>query len=81
MAPLEEARGYAERLVGRDAFAAAYQDPWITHQLQMDVAIYDVAYRSGRGSMPQLIIGTNVYLGILAPEELGRAIREQLLKQ
>jgi protein-disulfide isomerase len=79
--PLDEARGFAEQLVGKDAFTAAFRDPWVNQQLQMDVAIYDVAYRSGRGSMPQLLIGTNIYLGILAPEELGRAIREQFRGQ
>ena len=76
--PLEEAKNFARQLVGTNAFEIAWADPWVDRQVQMDVAIYEVAYRAGRGSMPQLLIGTNVYQGTMQPEDLGRAIREQL---
>ncbi|HXG49018.1 MAG TPA: vitamin K epoxide reductase family protein [Methylomirabilota bacterium] len=76
--PVETARNYARGLVGTNAFDQALADPWVEARLKEDVAIYEAAYRAGRGNMPQLIIGTNLYLGTLSMDELGRALSELL---
>jgi hypothetical protein len=60
----------AEQLVGAEALARAQQDPWIEAQLRFNVAVYEVAYRAGRGDMPQMIVGTNVVLGTFPKYEL-----------
>jgi hypothetical protein len=72
--PLEEVRAYASQLVGSNELVRALADPWVERQLQVSVGIYDVAYRNRRGSMPQLMIGTNLYLGVMSTEELGHRI-------
>jgi hypothetical protein len=79
--PLESVRAYAEQLVGSNALQNALLDPWIDQQIKTDVAIYEVAYRSGRGRMPQLIVGTNVFMGTLNMDELGRMVAFQLWGQ
>ncbi len=64
--PLTQAVAFAEQLVGSNNFARALQDPWVEQQLQRDLAIYATNNATlGRGDMPQLIIGTNVYFGTM----------------
>ena len=68
--PLAQAVTRAEQLVGTEALARAAKNPWIEAQIQFDVAVYDLAYRARQGSMPQLIIGTNVAVGTFPRNEL-----------
>jgi uncharacterized membrane protein len=79
--PIESVRAYAENLVGSNALAHALQDPWVNEQLKANIAIYEIAYRAGRGRMPQLIIGTNVYTGSMSMEDLGRYVALELWAQ
>src|SRR6185295_9990318 len=50
---INEAREHARQLVGSEAFDRVTFDPWINTQLKLNIAIYELAYRSGQGSMPQ----------------------------
>jgi len=60
---LAEARQYASQISGFIGFEAALKDPWIDQQIQRDVSIYETNYLRGLGSMPQLLIGTNLTSG------------------
>jgi uncharacterized membrane protein/thiol-disulfide isomerase/thioredoxin len=76
--PLDEARAYAIRLLGDEALKRAATDPWIELQLKLNIALYELAYRSGQGSMPQMIIGSKVAVGTYPKEELLKLLGEQL---
>lgn len=69
---LAEAIQHASKLVGPTGLEKAMQDPWVEQQLRLNVGMYELAYRSGRGSMPQLVIGSNIAVGTFkAPELIG----------
>ena len=68
----------AVSLVGNNALAAAVRDPWVERLLQFDIAIYEVAYRSGHGSMPQLIVGATVSEGTRSREEVLKMLADNL---
>lgn len=69
---ITEARERAALLLGPAVLEKTLQDPWVAQQLQMNVAIYELAYRAGRGQMPQLMVGSNVAVGTFrGPELLG----------
>jgi hypothetical protein len=76
--PLPEAQARAVQLVGAEAFATAAKDPWIEQQLKQSVAIYEVAYRAGQGSMPQLNLGSKVAVGTFLLEDLYRLLEDSL---
>jgi len=76
--PLSEARLFAVQLVGSAAFDKASQDPWVEQQLRQGVSLYEIAYRARQGSMPQLILGTNVAVGTFTPEQLFKLIEDNL---
>jgi hypothetical protein len=73
---LESARGEAVRLVGSNALAKARLDPRIDRQLAWSTSLYHTNYlRYGRGSLPQLILGTNLVFGALRnSQELQRLL-------
>ena len=75
---LAEAQQHAAQLVGAPAFARATQEPWAEQQLKINVAIYETAYRSGQGSMPQLIVGQNVALGTYLKPDLIKLLVDNL---
>lgn len=68
--PLAEARQHAIDLVGSAKFANAAGDPWVQNQLALDVAVYQMAYNSEKGQMPQLILGSNLAMGTYPLAEL-----------
>jgi uncharacterized membrane protein len=70
--PPREARAFAEQLVGTNALARAWDDPWVTNAITLGVRLYATNYYGlGRGNMPQLILGTNIVTGNLrGPEDL-----------
>jgi uncharacterized membrane protein len=68
--PVPESRAYALRLVGPEAFAAASRDAWVEEQIKFSTSVYELAYRAGRGNMPQLIVSSNVALGTFPRNEL-----------
>jgi uncharacterized membrane protein len=74
--PLAEARARAVQLIGAEAFETAVKDPWIEQQLKQSVAIYEVAYRQGQGSMPQLNLGSRVAVGTFVQEDLYRLFED-----
>lgn len=76
--PLADAEARAAQLVGDPAIRQAMLDPWANTQLQTDIAIYEVAYRAGRGQMPQLIAGPNVALGSYTQPELIKLLVDSL---
>jgi hypothetical protein len=61
--PIAETRRHAAQLVGVGALEKALADPWVEEQLKTGVGIYEMAYRAGQGSMPQLILGQSVAVG------------------
>ena len=65
-------------MVGATKLAEATKDGWVLNQLKTDVAIYEVAYRSGRGQMPQLVVGQSVALGTYAKPELLQLLSDNL---
>jgi uncharacterized membrane protein/protein-disulfide isomerase len=76
--PLVEARQHAAQLVGAEALDRAMQEPWIEQQLKINVALYEMAYRAGQGSMPQLIVGPSVALGTYLKPDLIKMLAENL---
>ena len=76
--PLPEAQAKAAELVGLMKLDAAMAEGWTETQLKLNVAIYEVAYRAGRGQMPQLIVGSNVALGTYAKPELLQLLSDNL---
>ena len=61
---LDEARRYAENLVGKEAFAAAINDPRVAEQLRTDVNIYSASsQKAKRGAMPQLLFARGGSIG------------------
>jgi hypothetical protein len=77
---LTEAEAYARRLVGTNAFDKAAHDPWIAQQLTRSISIYATNYLHVRnGSMPQLMINTNLTTGSLdTRDDLFRLLEKQL---
>ena len=72
-----EAMMFAEQLVGADALKRALADPWVEAQLRQGVAIYEISYRAGQGSMPQSIIGNRIAVGLMRKEDLDRILGEE----
>jgi uncharacterized membrane protein len=68
--PFADAVQRATETVGAAALEKAARDPWVEEQLKLDVAMYELAYRAGQGSMPQLILGTNVAVGSYLRDDL-----------
>jgi uncharacterized membrane protein len=63
---IQQAVGYAEQLVGTEALTKAAQDPWVEEQMRRSISIYATNYFHIRnGSMPQLMINTNLITGTL----------------
>jgi uncharacterized membrane protein len=66
----ETVRHHAEQLIGKAPLEASLNDPWITQQISQDVAIFETNYRaSGRSQMPQLMIGSKIFAGIVKNAE------------
>jgi len=76
--PISETKEHAAQLVGAEVFDRATRDPWVEEQLKTDVAIYEVAYRAGQGSMPQLIVGNNVAVGSYLQTDLNKLLADNL---
>jgi uncharacterized membrane protein len=75
---IDEARQQAAQLVGVEAFEKALRDPWVEEQLRVSVGIYEQAYRAGQGSMPQLIVGSNVAVGSYLMSDLMKLLADNL---
>ena len=76
--PVGVAVSRAVSLVGSNAFVHALNDPWVERQIQFDVAMYEVAYRSGHGSMPQLIVGNTLSEGTRTRDELLKMLADNI---
>ncbi|MEY2411121.1 MAG: hypothetical protein QOF48_3791 [Verrucomicrobiota bacterium] len=76
--PVDAAVNRAVSLVGSNAFVTALNDPWVERQLQFDIGIYDVAFRSGHGAMPQLIVGNTISEGVRTLDELLKMLADNL---
>ena len=76
--PVEAALERARSLVGADKLSQAIADPWVEDQLKQAVAIYELAYRSGQGRMPQLIVGSSVAVGTYESADLMKLFAEKL---
>lgn len=77
--PPAEVNAYASQLVGSNALQQALKDPWIEKQLLQGIQIYATNYlQFHQGSMPQLILGSNVVVGTLgSPADLYPLIAKQ----
>ena len=76
--PISETKQHAAQLVGAEAFDRAMREPWVEEQLKINVAIYEVAYRAGQGSMPQLIVGQSVAVGSYLMSDLIKVLADNL---
>ena len=78
--PLLGAMQRARELIGPDAYDKAVRDPWVREQLNRSVSIYATNYFHVRnGSMPQLMIHTNLTTGTMeGPGDLFRILDKQL---
>jgi len=54
----EAAREKAIELLGKEAFDAAWADPWIDEYLQTSIRIYGKTIQNGIGGIPKLIYGS-----------------------
>ena len=61
-----------------EALARSSQDPWVEQQLRFDVSVYEQAYRAGQGNMPQMVVGSNVAIGIYPRPDLLRLVERNL---
>jgi len=76
---LEEARREAARLVGARNLQAVLTNQWVSQSLRLGIDIYATNFIHARqGSMPQLIIGTNLLTGTVGVEEIHRRLDNQL---
>jgi uncharacterized membrane protein len=76
--PVQEASMRAAQLVGNAALAQALRDPWVEQHVRLGVSLYEVAYRSGQGSMPQFLIGQKVAVGTLPMANLMGLLASEL---
>jgi hypothetical protein len=78
--PLETAVSFAQQLVGAEALAKTAEDPWVVALLQKSISIYATNYFHIRnGSMPQLMINTNLTAGALgSPKDFLQVLDKQL---
>ncbi len=76
--PLAQARQYAAQLVGTNALEQALQDAWVGQQLKQSIDLYATnSIHFGSGSLPQLIIGTNLTRGPVNQADLLRLLDQQ----
>jgi uncharacterized membrane protein len=69
--PLVEVTNQAVQLIGADALAKALNDPWIDTQLSASMRLFEIsAIEYKNGSMPQFMIGTNIFTGLMTTEQL-----------
>ena len=72
------AEAYARQLVGSNAFDRARTNAWISEQLRQDIALFEAMYKKfGQGSMPKVLIGTNLISGALARAQLAKMLAQQ----
>jgi hypothetical protein len=72
------ARERAAQAVGPEPLDAALRDPWIDHQLRLAASLNATNYyRLRQGSLPQLLIGTNLISGRLGGPDLDRFLAGQ----
>jgi hypothetical protein len=79
--PIESARQFAAQLAGgADALGKALSDGWVNQYLKLGIDIYATnSIYIHNGSMPQLIVGTNLTSGTLnSPADLYKIVQEQL---
>jgi hypothetical protein len=72
------ARERAAEAVGIDALNKALSDPWVDQQIQLGIALYDTASRAGHASLPQLMVGQQVAVGILPTDVLLEMLEKNL---
>jgi len=64
--PIEQARSAAEQLVGADALNKALGDPWIDDALSKSIKLFQSnSVTFNNGSMPQVVIGSQVVFGAI----------------
>jgi len=78
--PLSDAVAFARQLVGTEAFAKASSDPWVPQRLFQSISIYSTNYlHVHNGSMPQIMINTNLTTGTLdSTADLFKVLDKQL---
>lgn len=63
---LSDSAAFAAKLVGADNLQSALKDPWIGKQIQEDISLLQYNYQAtGKGQMPQLLIGSALTAGTL----------------
>jgi len=77
---LHDAAAYARQLVGPEGFDKAIRDPWVNQQLTRGISVYATNFFHVRnGSMPQIMINTNLTTGTLnTSADLFKVLDKQL---
>lgn len=74
----EEAERFAKDLVGAEALAKAATNDWVNLQIRQNAAVYGEVYRRYRkGTIPQVIAGTNLLSGLFNRDRLFALLNEQ----
>ena len=76
--PLEATQARARQLLGDAVFEKTIADAWVELQLKLNVAIYELAFKSGQGSMPQMMIGSKVAVGTYPKDDLMKLLSTEL---
>jgi len=66
--PLLAAQERAVQAVGSEALQKALNDPWVDQQIRLGIGLYATASEAGHASLPQLMVGHQVAVGILPTE-------------
>lgn len=78
---LTEATSYAAQLIGADNLKSVLKDPWIGQQIQEDISLLKYNYEAtGKGQMPQLLIGNALTAGTLESVDRLYALIESQFK-
>ncbi len=63
---LSRATSFAAQLIGTENLKSVLKDPWINQQIQEDISLLKLNYEAtGKGQMPQLLIGNALTAGTL----------------
>jgi hypothetical protein len=76
--PLLAAQERAAQAVGSDALQKALNDPWVDQQIRLGIALYATASEAGHASLPQLMVGHQVAVGILPTEVILEMLAKNL---
>jgi hypothetical protein len=76
--PIVAARDKAAELVGEKELSRALTDPWIDQHIRLAIALYETAAQAGHPSLPQLMVGSEIAVGILPTDVIMDLLAKKL---